>query len=104
MYSGIDIVYTHLSWIGEDTISRTDQFIVFLGQTANIAILVGWIVLVLVAFYQMRYRKLSDVAQALWVGFIIFAPVLGGLAFLMIKPGTPRDAEKVVSHSSYDVQ
>ncbi|MEM8535368.1 MAG: hypothetical protein AAGF95_31325 [Chloroflexota bacterium] len=84
--------------------SPTGNFILLLAQLANIAILVGWIVLVLVAFYQMRYRKLSDGAQVAWVGFIIFAPVLGALAFLMIKPGTPRDAEKIVSHSSYDVQ
>lgn len=84
--------------------SPMDNFILLLAQLANIAILVGWIVLVLVAFYQMRYRKLSDVAQVAWVGFIIFAPVLGSLAFLMTKPGTLRDAEKAVTPSSYDVQ
>ena len=43
--------------------SPMGNFILLLAQLANIAILVGWIVLVLVAFYQMRYRKLSDVAQ-----------------------------------------
>ncbi len=52
----------------------------------ELLVLLLWPVLSLAALFAMRSRPLSGVAQALWVLIIIGIPVLGPLAFFIVKP------------------
>jgi len=49
--------------------------------------IVSWPVLTLIALFRLRQRALQSAETVLWVIVIIFAPVLGALAFLLTNPG-----------------
>jgi hypothetical protein len=49
--------------------------------------IVSWPVLTLIALLRLRRRVLQSAETVLWVIVIIFAPVLGALAFLLTNPG-----------------
>lgn len=59
-------------------------------QIVNIVLALSWIILIFVAFVKMRQRRLGELAHILWVIVIIFVPVLGALAFLITRPGSPQ--------------
>lgn len=63
-------------------------FLVF--QIVNVLLLLLWIVLIFVALFKLRDRHLGEVAHVLWVLVILIVPVLGALAFLITRPGEPR--------------
>lgn len=56
-------------------------------QIVNVLLLLMWVALAVVAFWQMRHRRLGDLAHVLWVIVILFVPLLGALAFLITRPG-----------------
>ncbi len=56
-------------------------------QSLNLLVLVGWIVLVIAAFVRLRRCKMDQAARALWVLIIVLIPVVGALAFFIVKPG-----------------
>ncbi len=56
-------------------------------QIINFVILGGWLVLMLIALFRLRRSHLAGFEQALWALMIIAIPLLGALAFLIVRPG-----------------
>lgn len=59
-------------------------------QLLGVALLGGGLVLCGWGLWGLSRRVLPPVAQALWVAIIVLVPLLGPLAFWMIKPGEPK--------------
>lgn len=55
-------------------------------QIFNLLLIVGWIVLAIYAFLQMRKQSLTEEQRLLWSVVIIVFPIIGALAFLLRKP------------------
>jgi len=53
----------------------------------QIFFVIVWLLLSLVALYTLRRRYLIGTEQLLWALLIVAVPVLGALAFFIIKPG-----------------
>jgi ABC-type amino acid transport system permease subunit len=49
-------------------------------------LLIGWIVASIVALFALRNVKLSSIAKALWVLIILGIPILGVIAYFIIRP------------------
>lgn len=49
-----------------------------------------WLLLSLFALLRLRERALPETARALWAVFIVIVPLLGALAFLIVRPGNKR--------------
>ncbi len=49
-------------------------------------LLIGWIVASIVALFALRNVKLSSIAKALWVLIILGIPVLGVIAYFIMRP------------------
>ena len=47
----------------------------------------AWPILVLWALFTLRRAQLTEINKALWVLLIIAVPILGSLAFFIVKPG-----------------
>ncbi|HEU5010899.1 MAG TPA: PLDc N-terminal domain-containing protein [Roseiflexaceae bacterium] len=60
-----------------------------IGQLVNILLIGAIIILALIALRQLRQRQMPETARVLWVALIILAPLLGPLAFWLIRPGQP---------------
>jgi ABC-type molybdate transport system permease subunit len=57
----------------------------------NTAAIVVWACIVAISLYLLYKRRLSQVATALWIIIIVFCPVIGGLAFMIVgKRATAR--------------
>ncbi len=56
-------------------------------QLLNIGLLLGWLGLDLWALWQMRSRTMSDTAKALWTLIVLLLPIVGALAFWIVRPG-----------------
>jgi hypothetical protein len=52
----------------------------------NILIIVAWLILAVYALLQLRKLDLPPVAKAVWALLIVAVPVLGAVAFLIVKP------------------
>jgi hypothetical protein len=52
----------------------------------NILLIGGWLILSALALFQLRHRELSETARAVWA-LILLIPIVGALAFWIIKPG-----------------
>jgi len=50
-------------------------------------IIIGWIVLTIICLLKLRKLELPATAKAIWAVFITVIPVLGAVAFLIVKPG-----------------
>ena len=61
--------------------------IFFLIQIINFAIILGWIILGVICLVRLSKRQMSSTAKALWVLIILAVPLLGAIAFLIVKPG-----------------
>ena len=46
-----------------------------------------WPILVLWALFNLRRAQLAEINKALWALIIIAVPILGSLAFFIVKPG-----------------
>lgn len=55
-------------------------------QLLNIGVLVLWLVLIILALFQIRKRALSSSSQIAWTLIVLLIPVLGALAFLIVSP------------------
>jgi hypothetical protein len=49
-------------------------------------LLIGWVVASIVALFALRNVKLSSIAKALWVLIILGIPVLGVIAYFIVRP------------------
>jgi len=49
-------------------------------------LLIGWIIASIVALFALRGAKLSSIAKALWVLIILGVPVLGVIAYFIVRP------------------
>jgi len=57
---------------------------------AVVLILLGsWPILALVTLLRLRKLGLPSLETVLWVMVILFVPVFGALAFLILRPGKP---------------
>lgn len=57
-------------------------------QILNLLLLVGWLVAAVVALIRLRGRDLPPNAQAIWAALIVIVPILGAVAFFLVRPGT----------------
>ncbi|NOK57586.1 MAG: hypothetical protein GFH27_549303n149 [Chloroflexi bacterium AL-W] len=56
-------------------------------QLLNFGLLFGWILLTVLALFHMRKNPLSDkIATALWAAIIVLVPLLGAVAFFIVRP------------------
>ena len=67
-------------------------FLIF--QLCNIVLLVGWPILSIVAILGLRKQSLPQTTQALWVLIILVIPILGAIAYWLVKPTGNQTAEK----------
>lgn len=49
-------------------------------------LLIGWVVASIIALFALRNVKLSSIAKALWVLIIFGIPVLGVIAYFIVRP------------------
>lgn len=59
-------------------------------QLLNLVIVIAWLVFACIALRHLCYRHLGEGARALWAACIILVPVLGAVAFLIVRPGTAQ--------------
>jgi hypothetical protein len=52
----------------------------------NIGILLAWIILAVVCLLKLRTQPLNSTAKAVWVLIVLAIPILGAVAYLIIKP------------------
>ena len=52
-----------------------------------LVVLAAWLIPALVALVQLRGRNLADTARALWAALIVAVPLVGSVAFWIVKPG-----------------
>ncbi|MCB9430641.1 MAG: PLDc N-terminal domain-containing protein [Ardenticatenaceae bacterium] len=55
-------------------------------QLINIAFLIGWPIVSIIAVVGLRKRKLAQAAQALWILIILVTPFLGAIAYWLVQP------------------
>lgn len=55
-------------------------------QILNILLIVAWLGLSIYCLFQLRKQSMSATAKALWTLIIILIPLLGSIAFLIVKP------------------
>ncbi len=55
-------------------------------QVFSLLILVGWIVLAIACLLKLKNQALPPTAKALWALAIVVVPVLGAVAYLIVKP------------------
>ena len=63
-------------------------------QIVNFLILAGWIVLAIVALTRLRRCQLDETTRVLWAIVIVLVPLMGALAFFIVRPGKPRPDEE----------
>lgn len=54
-------------------------------QLFNAALLICWVILAILALFQLRKEALRDWVEIIWVLVILLIPVLGALAFLIVR-------------------
>ena len=55
-------------------------------QSINLLLVVAWVILTLVALFQLKGKSLPATAKVLWVMVICCIPLLGAIAFFIIQP------------------
>lgn len=58
----------------------------WLVQALQLLVLLAWIVCMFIALFGLRRQKISDAARALWALLIVAVPVMGAVAFWIVKP------------------
>jgi hypothetical protein len=56
-------------------------------QLFNLFLIGGWLILALFALFQLRHHELPETARAIWAALILLVPIVGALAFWIVKPG-----------------
>lgn len=62
------------------------RWVFWLARALQLLVLLAWIVCMLVALFGLRKQKISDAARALWALLIVAVPVMGAVAFWIVKP------------------
>lgn len=65
----------------------------FLMALLNLLLLLAWPALAIAALFGLRKSRISETARALWALLIAILPVLGPLAFWIVRPNDPRLSE-----------
>jgi len=55
-------------------------------QLISLVILIAWIVLLVMCLIRLRAATLSSTSKAIWVLILAAIPILGAVAFLIVKP------------------
>lgn len=55
-------------------------------QMVSLVVILGWIILVFYYLANQKRFNLSATEKALWTLIVLAIPLLGGLAFVLIKP------------------
>ena len=58
-------------------------------QLIGFLLTAGWVIFSLVTILALRRQRLPIMPQALWAALIVLAPILGALAFWIVRPGQP---------------
>jgi hypothetical protein len=53
----------------------------------NLLLIVGWPLLASLALVQLRRRELPETARVIWAVLILLLPIVGALAFWIVRPG-----------------
>lgn len=53
----------------------------------NLLIVGSWPIFSIIALFGLRRSHLTGTSQALWALLVVAVPVLGALAFLIVRPG-----------------
>jgi hypothetical protein len=53
----------------------------------NLALVAAWIALAVLALVQLRRQKLNETARAIWAALVVVVPILGAIAFWIVRPG-----------------
>jgi len=53
-------------------------------------IIILWPILSIIALFGLRQRNLAETSRALWAITIVFAPILGAVAFWIVQPQERR--------------
>ena len=53
----------------------------------NLLPFIVWPVASIYALFKLRRAHLPEVARAIWAAVIVLIPILGALAFLIVRPG-----------------
>ena len=56
-------------------------------QILNVALLLAWIGLAILALFRLRKEELADTAQVIWTVIILLIPIFGALAFFIVRSG-----------------
>lgn len=54
-------------------------------QILNIVLLVSWLILIIWAISRLRKETLPDYLQLIWVLAILLIPIVGALAYLIVR-------------------
>lgn len=54
-------------------------------QILNVALLVAWILLAILALFRLRKEELRAEVEIIWVIVILLIPVFGALAFFIVR-------------------
>lgn len=55
-------------------------------QLISLAILIAWIVLLVMCLVRLRAATLSSASKAIWALILAAIPILGAVAYLIVKP------------------
>lgn len=56
-------------------------------QLFNFGLVGGWLIAAILALIVLRRQDLPETARAIWAALILLVPLLGALAFLIVRPG-----------------
>lgn len=63
-------------------------------QVVNIGLMVLWVALVIRALMRLRHCELNETQRLAWTALIVFVPVLGAVAFWLVRPGDNRQGSR----------
>lgn len=59
-------------------------------QIINLALILAWLVLVLIALFSLKRRNLSPTAKGIWALVIMIVPLMGAISFFIVQPRDPN--------------
>jgi hypothetical protein len=55
-------------------------------QILSLVVLLGWIILTIGCLLKLRRQILTPTVKAIWVLIIVAVPLIGAIAYLVVKP------------------
>ena len=53
----------------------------------NFLLVGGWLVLAVLALFQLRRLDIPETPRAIWAALILLVPIVGAIAFWIVRPG-----------------